>query len=121
MPTRGLPGMSTNLVDYQAINGSRTGRRHVRIDPMTIPESLLDILCCPVSHEPLRPLEKGRVRKLNDAIERGELLFVDGSTVDRPISEALITRDAKVVYVVDDGIPVLLPDRGIGTTQLESF
>ncbi|HKL52351.1 MAG TPA: Trm112 family protein, partial [Wenzhouxiangellaceae bacterium] len=61
------------------------------------------------------------VRKLNDAIERGELLFVDGSTVDRPISEALITRDAKVVYVVDDGIPVLLPDRGIGTTQLESF
>jgi len=113
--------MSTNLVGYQAINGSRTGRGHVRIAPMTIPESLLDILCCPVSHEPLRPLEKGRVKKLNDVIGRGELLFVDGSTVDKPISEALVTRDAKVVYVVDDGIPVLLPDRGIGTTQLESF
>lgn len=88
---------------------------------MTIPESLLDILCCPVSHEPLRPLEKSRVKKLNDAIERGELLYVDGSTVDQKISEALITRDAKVVYAVEDGIPVLLPDRGIGTTQLDSF
>lgn len=88
---------------------------------MTIPESLLDILCCPVSHEPLRPLEKAGLKKLNAAIERGELLFVDGSLVDQPISDALVTRDAKVVYVVDDGIPVLLPDRGIGTTQLESF
>jgi uncharacterized protein len=88
---------------------------------MTIPESLLDILCCPVSREPLRPLEKSRIKKLNDAIERGELLYVDGSTVDRPISEALVTRDAKVIYPVESGIPVLLPDRGIGTTQLESF
>lgn len=88
---------------------------------MTIPESLLDILCCPVSHEPLRPLEKGRVKKLNERIEAGELQFVDGAPVDASISEALITRDGKVVYVVDDGIPVLLPDRGIGTTQLESF
>jgi len=88
---------------------------------MTIPESLLDILCCPVSHEPLRPLEKSRIKKLNNAIERGELLYVDGGTVDQPISEALVTRDAKVVYAVEAGIPVLLPDRGIGTTQLESF
>lgn len=88
---------------------------------MTIPDSLLDILCCPVSHEPLRPLEKKRINKLNDAIGRGELLYVDGSAVDKPISEALITRDAKVVYAVEGGIPVLLPDRGIGTTQLESF
>lgn len=88
---------------------------------MTIPESLLDILCCPVSHEPLRPLEKSRVKKLNDAIARGELLYVDGSAVDQPISEALVTRDAKVIYAVEGGIPVLLPDRGIGTTQLENF
>jgi uncharacterized protein YbaR (Trm112 family) len=88
---------------------------------MTIPESLLDILCCPVSHEPLRPLERGRIGKLNDEIEQGRLLYTDGSTVDKPIAEALVSRDGKVVYVVDRGIPVLLPDRGIGTTQLDSF
>jgi uncharacterized protein YbaR (Trm112 family) len=88
---------------------------------MAIPDSLLDILCCPVSHEPLRPLEKARVKKLNAQIADGNLLYVDGSSVDTPMTEALITRDGKVVYVVDDGIPVLLPDRGIGTTQLDSF
>ncbi len=88
---------------------------------MTIPTSLLDILCCPVSHEPLRPLEKARVRKLNEEIDQGRLLYVDGAEVGDKITEALITRDGKVVYVVDRGIPVLLPDHGIGTTQLENF
>ena len=84
---------------------------------MTIPAQLLDILCCPVSHEPLRPLEKGRIKKLNRQIEAGEVLHVDGSQVEEKVGEALITRDGKVIYVVEDGIPVLLPDRGIGTTQ----
>jgi len=88
---------------------------------MTIPASLLDILCCPVSHEPLRPLEKARLKKLNKLIEQAQLLFVDGHPVEDPLDEALITRDGKVVYRVDQGIPVLLPERGIGTTQLDNF
>lgn len=88
---------------------------------MSLPESLLDILCCPISHEPLRVLEKSRVAKLNREIEAGQLLYVDDSPVEGPINEALITRDGKVVYMVDKGIPVLLPERGIGTTQLENF
>lgn len=88
---------------------------------MTIPDSLLDILCCPVSHEPLRPLEKSRLKVLNSEVEANRLLYVDGSIVEVALSEALITRDGKVVYAIDKGIPVLLPDRGIGTTQLENF
>ncbi|PKL94471.1 MAG: hypothetical protein CVV18_08840 [Gammaproteobacteria bacterium HGW-Gammaproteobacteria-8] len=86
-----------------------------------MPESLLDILCCPVSHEPLRPLEPSRQKKLNQHIAAGELLYVDGSSVEQRIDDALITRDGKVVYVIDGGIPVLLPERGIGTTQLQDF
>lgn len=87
---------------------------------MTIPDSLLDILCCPVSHEPLRPLERKRLAALNDAIEGGDVVYVDGAKVEAPLGEALISRDGKVIYAVDQGIPVLLPDRGIGTTQLET-
>ena len=88
---------------------------------MTIPDTLIDILCCPVSHEPLRPLERKRLSALNQAIESGGVQFVDGSAVDAPLGEALISRDGRVVYGVDQGVPVLLPDRGIGTTQLEDF
>lgn len=88
---------------------------------MVLPDSLLEILCCPVSHEALRPLEPARVAKLNQQITDGELLYVDGSKVEETITDALITRDGKVVYVIDRGIPVLLPERGIGTTQLQNF
>lgn len=88
---------------------------------MPIPEKLLDILCCPVSHEPLVPLGKGRLDRLNARIAEGSVLFVNGDAVESPLSEALITRDGKVIYAIDDGIPVLLPDRGIGTTQFEDL
>ncbi len=85
---------------------------------MTIPDHLLDILCCPVSHEPLLPLSRDRLKRINQAIDAGELLYVDHERVDKPLQAALITRDHKVIYAIEDGIPVLLPERGIGTTQL---
>ncbi|MFW5815253.1 MAG: Trm112 family protein [Wenzhouxiangella sp.] len=86
---------------------------------MSLPDHLLDILCCPVSHEPLLPLARGRLKKLNEAIAAGEIQFVDDEPVAQPLNAALITRDGKVVYAIEDGIPVLLPERGIGTTQLK--
>ena len=84
---------------------------------MVISDPLLDILCCPVSHQPLRPLEKNRVKKLAERIAAGDVQYVDHSPVAEKPREALITRDDNVIYLVIDGIPVLLPDRGIGTTQ----
>ena len=85
---------------------------------MTIPDHLLDILCCPVSHEPLLPLSRGKLKQLNQAIAEGTIQYVDHEPVPEPLKAALITRDKKVVYAIEDGIPVLLPERGIGTTQL---
>jgi uncharacterized protein YbaR (Trm112 family) len=84
---------------------------------MPIADPLLDILCCPVSHQPLRPLEKSRLKKLAEHVDAGEVRYTDHSTVEEKPAEALITRDDKVIYLVVEGIPVLLPDRGIGTTQ----
>lgn len=82
---------------------------------------LLDILCCPVSKTPLRPLAKAELDALNSAIEQGQVDTVAGSPVRERISEALITTDRKVIYRVDDGIPVMLPEEGIGTVQLAAF
>ena len=44
-----------------------------------------------------------------------------GATVAAPLAEGLITSDGKVIYRIDDGIPVMLPDEAIGTTQLHDF
>jgi len=88
---------------------------------MALNARLLDILCCPVSKSPVERLSRTRLAALNAAIGRGEVQAVNGTAVTCTIEEALITRDGKVIYRVDDGIPVMLPDEGIGTTQLRDF
>ncbi len=80
---------------------------------------LLDMLCCPVSNTPLVTLTSGFVRKLNEKIASGEVQYVDGTLVEHPAESALITEDRKVVYLLEDEIPVLLPERGIGSTQFD--
>ena len=37
------------------------------------------------------------------------------------IGQALVTRDRKAVYRVDDGIPVLLAEEAIATAQVDGF
>ena len=88
---------------------------------MPIDGKLLEILCCPVSKVPLRHLETSRLEKLNQSIESGDVITVRGESVGETLKEALITEDSKVIYPVVDNIPILLEDRGIGTTQFDNF
>jgi uncharacterized protein YbaR (Trm112 family) len=82
---------------------------------------LLDILCCPVSKTPVRPLNASELTALNRAIDEGQVLNVAGGTVQGRLAEGLITVDRKLIYRVEDGIPVMLPEEGIGTTQFSDF
>lgn len=88
---------------------------------MTIDGKLLEILCCPVSKTPLVRLPPAKLKKLNAAIEANEVQYVRGDAVTEPLSEGLMTEDERVVYAVVDDIPILLEDKGIGTTQLQDF
>ena len=82
---------------------------------------LLDILACPATRQPLAQLESRGLDALNAAIAGGDLHRVDGSAVADPLQEALVTRDRKLAYRVDDGIPVLLAEEGIATGQVPGF
>ncbi len=95
---------------------SREGYAHMSIDG-----KLLEILCCPISKSPLSRLERSRLDKLNRAIAAGEVQQVDGTAVTETLREALVTEDGKVIYPVIDDIPILLSERGIGTTQLQDW
>ena len=88
---------------------------------MSIDKKLLEILCCPVSHQTLSPLPANKLEQLNQAIKTGNISYVDGETVANSLQEALLSDDGKVIYAVNDGIPVMLPERGIGTPQLIDF
>jgi len=82
---------------------------------------LLDILCCPSSHQPLALLDANGLDALNQAIAAGNVSRADESPQAEPLREALVTRDRKTIYRIDDGIPVLLAEEAIATAQLGDF
>ena len=82
---------------------------------------LLEILCCPSTKTPVRMASRVELEELNRCIGNGEVITTAGKPVASALSEALITRDGKIIYRVDDGIPVMLVDEGISTLQLSGF
>lgn len=82
---------------------------------------LLDILCCPTTRQPLSMLDAQALEALNRAIAAGGVKRADDSVQADVLREALLTRDRKTVYRVDDGIPVLLAEEAIATAQVEGF
>ncbi len=82
---------------------------------------LLDILVCPATRQSLSLLDKAGLDALNRAIDAGGLARVDATVQTQPLREALVTHDRKIVYRVDDGIPVLLVEEGLATAQVPQF
>ena len=82
---------------------------------------LLDLLVCPATRQPLALLDKPGLEALNRAIAAGSVKRVDDTAQSEAIREALITRDRKILYRVDDGIPVLLIEEGIPAAAVEGL
>lgn len=82
---------------------------------------LLDILCCPTTRQSLSLLDSRGLEAANRAIAAGGVTRADGSAQAEPLREVLVTQDRRTLYRVDDGIPVLLAEEAIATSQLTDF
>jgi uncharacterized protein YbaR (Trm112 family) len=80
----------------------------VPVDP-----ELLEILVCPETKQPVAAADSSLLSRLNAEIEAGRLRNRGGDPVSVPLREALVREDGKVVYPVDDGIPVMLIEESI--------
>ena len=88
---------------------------------MPLDRKLLEILCCPVTKRPVLPLSKDKLKRLNSLIANNELQYADGTTIDGPLRDALITDNSTTVYRIEDGIPVMLEDESIRVQGIEGF
>ena len=79
---------------------------------------LLEIVCCPVTKLPLQLLDRDRLAMLNTAIGAGKISNRAAHLLPESLSEALVTRDGRLVYPVRAGIPVLLEEESIDWQQL---
>ena len=80
---------------------------------MAVSEDLLEILVCPETKQPVAPAAEDVLAKLNVDIDSGTLRNRGGDAVEQRIDEGLVREDGKVLYVVDDGIPVMLIEESI--------
>ena len=80
---------------------------------MPVSEELLEILVCPESRQPLHPASGDELRSLNERIAAGTLRNRGGEAVKAQLEEALVREDGRVLYPVDDGIPVMLIEESI--------
>jgi uncharacterized protein YbaR (Trm112 family) len=62
--------------------------------------ALLELICCPLTHQTLRIAEKAELTRAS-------------AQVGRPLAEGLVREDGRILYPISDGIPLLVPEGGI--------
>ncbi|MFQ5600711.1 MAG: Trm112 family protein [Candidatus Krumholzibacteriia bacterium] len=88
---------------------------------MPIRKDLLEILCCPVTKQPVEILSTEKLSELNEQISQGHIKDAGGNQVEDAVEEALVTADGKTIYRIDNDIPIMLAEQGIPTEQIEGF
>ncbi len=78
-----------------------------------IDQDLLNILCCPETHQGLRLAEPALIERLNRQIASGALKNRGGQPVEEKLDSGLVRMDGEVLYPIRRDIPVLLVDEGI--------
>lgn len=82
-----------------------------------IDDTLLDILVCPETKQPLRVADVDLLAGVNSAIASGSVSNRGGASVREPLVEALVREDGGVLYPVRDDIPIMLIDESIPLPQ----
>jgi len=80
---------------------------------MPVSEELLEILVCPETKQPVKPAPAEVISKLAEDIAAGKVRNRGGEKLSQPVTEGLLREDGKVLYPVDDGIPVMLIEESI--------
>ena len=80
---------------------------------MAVNADLVEILVCPESRQPVHLATPEELEAVNARIRDGSLRNRGGDALSRPLEEALVREDGRVLYPVDDGIPVMLIEESI--------
>lgn len=78
-----------------------------------IEKELLEILACPEDGSALQIAEESLLKSLNEKISLGELKDRGGDDVSQALNSGLVREDQKYLYPIQNGIPLLLKERGI--------
>jgi uncharacterized protein YbaR (Trm112 family) len=80
----------------------------MRQDNSQMEETLLELLCAPLSHGALRPASPAELSRINGQIRLRRIRNRDGSILDVELDGSLICESERASYPIRDGFPVLI-------------
>ena len=80
--------------------------------PQVAPD-LVEILVCPETKQPVSLASAELLARVNERVRAGTLRNRGGQAVTQPLQEGLVREDGRVLYPVDDGIPIMLIEESI--------
>ena len=86
---------------------------------MVIDPDFLQLLACPATRRPLRELTAADLAALNARIARGGVRNRGGASVAEALQAGLQPDGERVVYPIQDGIPILLTTEAIALDDVE--
>jgi uncharacterized protein YbaR (Trm112 family) len=72
-------------------------------------ETLLELLCAPLTHAALRLANSTELGQINSCIQQRLIRNRDGSILDTELDGSLLCESEKTCYPIRDGLPVLVP------------
>ena len=79
---------------------------------MVDPE-LLEILVCPETKTPVHLADDALMERVNRAVSEGRLVTRGGRTLTERLEGGLVRSDGRLLYPIQDGIPVMLIDEAL--------
>ena len=80
---------------------------------MPVSQELLEILVCPETRQTVTAADDETLAAINSKVDTGALRNRGGDPVTTRVEEGLVREDRKILYVVDDSIPVMLIEESI--------
>jgi uncharacterized protein YbaR (Trm112 family) len=71
-------------------------------------ESLLELLCAPLSHAALRLATSVELGQINSQIRQRLIRNRDGLTLDVELDGSLLCDSERICYPIRDGLPVMI-------------
>jgi uncharacterized protein YbaR (Trm112 family) len=80
-------------------------------------ETLLELLCAPLSHAALRPASSTELAQINNQIRQRLIRNRDGLTLDVELDGSLVCESERTCYPIRDGLPVLISGEAFNWPQ----
>jgi len=74
---------------------------------------IIELLQCPITKDSLVSLNPEQIKEINEKINSGSATNIKGAVIDRKVDSGYMNENCQLVYPIEQGIIILLPEMAI--------